>query len=121
MENKKFTFDLFPSPLAICRLHAKAPFPGWATDSEMLILMRVPDEICVICAEIVVPKGIIAEREMRALRIRGPLDFSLVGVMASIAKLFADANISIFTFSTYDTDYFLVKDKDLDRALAALY
>ena len=121
MEEKKFVFDLFPSTLAIGRQHAKSPFPGWVKDSELIVLIRTPEEVCVICAESVVPKGIPAERGMRALKIRGPLELSMVGVMASVSKTFADANIPIFTISTYDTDYFLIHDKDLDKALAALY
>lgn len=121
MENKILTFDLFSASYAICRLHAKAPFPGWVTDSEIILLTRTPDEVSVVCAEILVPKGIIAERDMRVMRIKGPIDFGVIGILSSVSKLFADTNISIFAFSTYDTDYFLVKEKDLNKALAALY
>jgi hypothetical protein len=48
------------------------------------------------------------------------LDFSLVGVLASLALPLAQAGVSIFTLSTYDTDYLLVRQVDLDRATQAL-
>ena len=121
MENKKFTLDLFPAAMAVCRMHAKAPFPKWPEESEILLMMRTPEEVTVVCAEVLVPKGIIAERDFRILKIHGPLDFNIIGIIASMTKILAEANISVFAFSTYDTDYFMVKEKDLDRALAVLY
>lgn len=121
MEDYKFTFELFPALMAISRLHPKAPFPSWAKDSEFTVMTRTPDEVSIICAEIVVPKGIIAERGYKLLRIKGPLDFSLIGVLSSVLTILADAKISVLAFSTYDTDYIMVKENDLERALAALY
>ncbi len=121
MENKKLTLDLFPALMAVCRMHAKAPFPKWPEESEILVMVRSPEEVSVVCAEVLVPKHIIAERAFRIFKIHGPLEFELVGIIASITKIMAEANISVFVFSTYDTDYFMVKDKDLDRALAVLY
>ena len=54
------------------------------------------------------------------MKVEGPLDLSLTGVMASLAGPLAEAGISIFAISTYDTDYLLVKAPDLDEAMAAL-
>jgi hypothetical protein len=52
--------------------------------------------------------------------VKGPLDFNLVGIIAGLSGTLADAGVSIFALSTYDTDYIMVKQPDLDRALAAL-
>jgi hypothetical protein len=52
--------------------------------------------------------------------VQGPLEFSLVGVLASIALPLARAGISIFALSTYDTDYIMVKEETLDRTVSAL-
>jgi hypothetical protein len=54
------------------------------------------------------------------LRVRGPLPLDLVGILASIADPLAEAKISIFAISTFDTDYVLVKARDLEAALGAL-
>jgi len=56
----------------------------------------------------------------RVLRVQGPLDFSLTGVLASLATPLAAAGVSIFAFSTFDTDYVLVRADALVAACAAL-
>ena len=52
--------------------------------------------------------------------MRGPLPLDLIGILASIAEPLAEAGLSIFAISTYDTDYVLVKGRDLDTAVRAL-
>jgi catechol 2,3-dioxygenase-like lactoylglutathione lyase family enzyme len=61
-----------------------------------------------------------ADRGWRLLRVQGRLDFSLVGVLAGLTTTLANANISVFAVSTHDTDYLLVRDETLDRAVMAL-
>ena len=56
----------------------------------------------------------------KAFRVKGTLDFSLVGVLSGIAALLAEHGISILAISTYDTDYVLTKAIDADRALSVL-
>lgn len=48
------------------------------------------------------------------------MDFSLVGILADISSVLASRDISIFAISTFDTDYVLVKAKNLRAAVNAL-
>lgn len=73
-----------------------------------------------VCAESAVPAGLRCERAWRALRVEGPLDFALTGVLASLALPLAEAGVSIFAISTFDTDYVLVQEENLERAVNAL-
>ena len=73
-----------------------------------------------MCAEDDVPAEERAERGYRGLAVRGPLDFSLVGIVAALATPLAAAGVSIFVVSTYDTDYLFVRDADLARAADVL-
>ena len=114
------TLNLYPGCWAVCRLAAEEQLPEWAHSEDLLALIRTQDEITVVCADERIPAGVTAERGWRVLKVQGPLDFSLVGVLASLAVPLADAGVSIFALSTYDTDYILVKDVDLDRARQAL-
>lgn len=66
------------------------------------------------------PEGAMAERGRRLLQVEGVLPFSLTGVLAAIAAPLAEAQVSIFAVSTYDTDYLLVSDADLERAIQVL-
>ena len=113
--------SLLPGGFSVCRLPASSPLPRWARrSSRFFALIRTPDELCVVCAERDVPVAVQAERGWSLLQVRGPLDFSLVGVLASLALPLAQAGVSIFSISTYDTDYLLVRQADLERAAQAL-
>lgn len=106
--------------LAVCRLPAGSPFPNWAQAGVLLVLARTVEEVSVVCEERFVPEGVTVERGWRALLVEGPLDFALVGILAQITAPLAEAGISVFALSTYDTDYVLVKENKLEGALAAL-
>ena len=113
--------SLMPGEFAVCRLPAGAPLPAWAgSSSQFYALIRTPDELSVVCAEQDVPDTIQAETGWSLLQVHGPLDFSLVGVLASLALPLAQTGVSIFALSTYETDYLLVRKADLSRAVQAL-
>ena len=109
-------------PLAVCRLEPDTGFPPWAgaLSGALSSVTRTEDELSVICQERAVPRGVLCERGWRALKMEGPLDLSLVGVLASVVAPLADAGVNVFVTATYDTDYVLVKDENLDLAVAAL-
>jgi len=111
---------LLRSRLAVCRLSANALLPEWAWLGDFVSFTLTPDELSVVCEERFVPPEIKAERGWSALKFHGPLDFSLIGLLASVTNVLAEANIGIFTISTYDTDYILFKEVSLDRTLATL-
>ena len=111
---------LLPSTLAVCRLPADSAFPEWARPGDLLAFLQTRQELSVICEERYVPPEIKAERGWRALEVQGPLDFTMVGVLASILDPLREAGVSILALSTFDTDYVLVKDSSLDPALLAL-
>ena len=108
-------------PVAVCRLPADAAVPGWATGpSRFLTISRTADELSITAVQASVPSELRCERDYRPIRVQGPLPLNLVGILASIANPLAEAGISIFAISTYDTDYILVKAATLDSAVAVL-
>ena len=111
------TLDVLADTYAVCKLKDTK---GIELTGELMALTATTDEISLVCAEQKVPNGCVAERGWRALRIAGTLDFSLVGILAKIADVLANAGISLFVISTYDTDYILVKEQALPDAVAAL-
>ena len=106
--------------LSICRLDAGMEVPGWPTRASFFSVTRTEDELSVVCPEEVVPEGISRERGWRALKIEGPLDLSMVGVLSSVAAPLAEAGASIFAVSTFDTDYVLLREGQLDLAFCTL-
>ena len=109
-----------PEPLAVCRVAASDAFPAWLPVRGFVSVTRTAAELSVVCAADAVPSGIRGERGWRALAVQGPLDFGLTGILASIAAPLAQAEISIFAISTFDTDYVLVKAERLGDAMEAL-
>lgn len=120
MTTRPLPLLLLDGPFAVCRLAVDAAVPTWATAGAFSSITRTPDELSVVCAEDAVPEGIKCERGWRCLRVAGTIEFSVVGVLASLTAPLAEAGISAFAVSTFDSDYLLVKDKDLPAALDAL-
>lgn len=105
--------------LAVCRLPAGDPLPTWMA-GPFVSVTRTINELTVVCATVSVPDLVTADKGWRGLRVEGPLPFSLVGVLAALSATLAASEISVFVISTYDTDYILVKDVDLVRAVVSL-
>lgn len=110
------SLSLFTESFAICRLPADAPPPAWAITGDWFALTRTYDELSIVCAEQAVPADVQHVGGWRAFKVDGPLDFGLTGVLVALAAPLAEAGISIFAVSTYDTDYVLVRAHDADRA-----
>jgi hypothetical protein len=120
MATRQQTLLVLDGTFAVCRLGGEAPIPPWATAGHFFSVTRTADELSIVCAQDAVPEGIVCERGWRCLRVAATMPFSVVGVLASLAAPLAEAGISVFAVSTFDTDYLLVREKDLERALDAL-
>jgi uncharacterized protein len=117
----RLPLELLPDTLAICRLPAEAALPAWASSpGPFLTVSRTREELSITVLQRVVPQGVRCERDYRALRVRGPLSPNLVGILLSIAEPLAEAGLSIFAISTYDTDYVLLKARDVAAGVDAL-
>ena len=112
-------FCALPGVYAVCRLSADAPMPGWAS-GPFLNITRTDDELAVVCPAERVPGDVRAERDWRVLKLVGPLPFTAVGVLASLAAPLAQSGISLLSIATYDTDYFLVKTAAYEDAVKVL-
>jgi hypothetical protein len=104
---------------AICRLAPEDPIPDWV-QGVFISITRTADELSIVCPLEYVPSNVLHSGDWRAFQVVGPLDFNLTGVMASLARPLAEAGVTIFAFSTYDTDYVFVRQRDLKRAVQGL-
>lgn len=91
------------------------------SDGEIYFITKTDEELSLVCPTEKVPANAAARDDgWRAIRIEGVLDFSLVGILAGLSRVLAEANIGIFAVSTYNTDYVLTKSACFERALSAL-
>ena len=116
----KLSLSILPETLAICRLEKDDGIPGWALGAHFVSLTRTSEELSVVCPQTQVPEEVKRDAGWRCLKVEGPLDLSATGVLASFVTPLAREGISVFALSTYDTDYLLVKQKDLEKAVMVL-
>jgi hypothetical protein len=110
-----------PDSFAVSKLRADSPIPAWATSGSLVSITRTGDELSIVCKEDDVPVDVsCCERTWRCLRVVGQIDFSLVGVLASLVNPLAEAAIPVFVLSTFDTDYLLIKAENFATAVKAL-
>lgn len=120
MKVTKFAFSLLPETLAICKLSHATRIPDWGLDGKFVSITRMADEISIVCPQDKIPQGITSDQGWRCLKVEGPFDFSATGVVASFTRPLSAAGIAILVISTYDTDYLMVREKDLEGAIQVL-
>lgn len=114
------TLRLLPGSFVVHRLHPDMAIPSAVLDSQPWFMAQTEDELSIVCHSDVFVQSEQSEPDWACFQVVGPLDFTLVGILARISDALARERISIFAISTFDTDYILVKNSDLDRALKVL-
>ena len=121
---KRPTLARVAGAFAVARLPPDAPIPAWAATGALTSATRTPDELSIVCADGALPDplpgDVRAERDFAAFRVAGTIDFAVVGLLATLTRALADARVSVFAVSTFDTDYLLVRTRDLPRARGVL-
>ena len=112
---------LLPDDYAVCRLDADEPIPDCLDAKAGIVSVTwTATETSIICPSDQAPDGAVVNTPWRCLRVNGPIDLALTGILAGLVNPLAEARVNIFAFSTHDTDYVLVPSVRLDEALAAL-
>ena len=117
----KLKISLLPEQYGVCRCDSITSLDGLLpADGEFYSVTRTAEEVSLVCREDLLPAGFPVEKNFRLFKVEGPLDFSLTGILATLLQPLADAGIAVFTISTYDTDYLLIKAERLSAAISAL-
>ncbi len=112
--------SLLPERFAISRLAADSPLPAWATQGPFFSVTRTGDELSIVTELSRVPVGVQFQPGWRVLKVHGPFVLSEIGVLAALTAPLAEAKISLFAVSTFDTDYLLLASETLPAAITAL-
>ena len=111
--------EQFPEKLAVVQLGPGAEIPKWAESSSLFSVIATARETTVICATRSVPRKATKVGPYTAFAVEGPLDPAMTGVLFNLLAPMAEAEISIFSISTFDTDWILVPIADAERAAQA--
>ena len=118
--DKKLILKLLKDKYSVCRLNKYDEIPKWIFNEEFFSITKTEEELSIVCLQDKIKDDVICEMNWKVLKIEGPLDFSLIGILSRISTLMANNNISIFAISTYDTDYILIKEESIDKAIELL-
>ena len=109
---------IIDNKLTVCKV---ADISAIDLTADFFFIGKTDEELSLVCRTADTPsKTIERDDGWRGFRIQGSLDFSLIGILSKLSGILAEHKIGIFTVSTYNTDYILVKEENLERALEAL-
>jgi uncharacterized protein len=134
VSGRRLVLSILPGFYAVCRLDAADGVPGWAGGSVpeggavagsaapagLASITRTAEELSIVCPEAAVPGDVRSERGWRCLKVQGPIEFTAIGIVASLVAPLAREGVSVFVVSTFDTDYLMVKAADLEKTVFAL-
>jgi hypothetical protein len=120
MDSKNLSLKILPDRMAVCRFDPSAPVPDWIDRSGFFSITRTEEELTIVCAETLVAKGTTSEIGWRCFKVEGPIDLSEIGIIFSLTQPLAKSAVSVFVLSTFDTDYLMVKEKDLSKTIDVL-
>jgi len=120
MDLRKLTLKILPDRMAVCRFEPSAPLPGWIDQPGFYSITRTAEELSVVCNEEHVSPGTQSEAGWRCFQLLGPFTFSEIGIISSLTQPLSESGVCVFVISTFDTDYLMVKDKDLAKTIDTL-
>lgn len=113
-------FSIVKGAFTIHRLSPDSEIPEQVLRCSFFSISRTDQELSIVCPSFIAVNSAHAEAGWSCLKVLGPLDFSLTGILANISGSLAKVGISLFAISTYDTDYILVKSEKLEDAIISL-
>jgi hypothetical protein len=111
-----YVLHRFPETLSVVGMPPGTEVPGWAESSSVFSVTATATETTIVCARRSVPTKVKRAGPFTAFQVQGPLDFALTGVLSGLLAPLAEAGISVFTISTFDTDWVLVPQDRADDA-----
>jgi hypothetical protein len=116
----KQTLKVLEETFAIHSFDADTDIPAKVFASTIYFIGKTLDEVSIVVPQSITLPSVETDFDWRVLEVLGPLNLTLVGIMSEISGVLAEAKVSIFVLSTFDTDFVLVKDAQLASAKDAL-
>ena len=114
---------ILDSTFSIVKIPPTETIPSWATKCDIFSITRTNEELSIVCPSELLPSNEEireVENDWKCIKVEGILDFSLTGILSSLANTLAENKISIFAISTFNTDYLLVKGHSIEKARVVL-
>lgn len=116
----QIALTIIDGSFSIHRLSSDAAIPADVLQQTFFAVLRSDTELSLVCSSSVPVESQRVSTGWACLKVAGPLDFNLTGIIAAISSALSAASVPVFIVSSFDTDYVLVRHTDLDQAVAAL-
>ena len=116
----KLVLSVLSETFSVHKLSPDASIPEEILKSNYYSVSKTENELSLVCSEVIEVQNLQSSKGWKCIKVKGPLDFNLTGILAGISDILAQTNISIFAISTFDTDYILVRKHDLTSATTTL-
>lgn len=120
MGEQDMQLEILDNKLKVVKLNTNETVPEVVFKQGFYSITKTNEELSIVVDENINIQSDIIEYNWRAIKIVGTLDFSLIGILSRISTILAQAEISIFAISTYNTDYILLKANQLENAIEVL-
>ena len=117
---EKLRIRLLQGTYAVCQIKDTENILNCFDEKDFFSITKTEDEISVVMLQDKIASDVKVEKDWRILKVEGTLDFSLIGILAKISGILAKNSISIFVISTFNTDYILVKEEKVEKAILVL-
>lgn len=117
---EKSALHVLDQPFSIHRLAPDAEIPPAVLACTFHWIARTDEETSIVCPSSVMVAGARTEPGWSCIKVIGPIDFAVTGLLAELSRVLAEAGISIFALSTFDTDYLLVPSSRIEEAVTSL-
>ena len=122
MKRRTLALTVLEGEYAVIQIPASNSIPAWIQNASIWSVTKTLEEYSIVCPAraVVHPDHLKVEADWRCLKVHGPFDFDEVGIISGLTSILAEHEIGVFVISTYETDYLLVKNTNLKKALKAL-
>ena len=118
--SQKLVLSVLSETFTIHKLSHDESIPEEILNCNYYSVSKTENELSLVCSEVIEVQSLQSSKGWKCIKVAGPLDFNLTGILAGISDILVKENISIFVISTFDTDYILVRTQDLSSARTTL-
>ncbi len=105
---------------AVSQISQQDKIPDWVDGEGFVSINRTDDELSLVCLQNRVPANVTTAFGWICFKFLGPFEFDDAGVLLSVIRPLSESGMGIFAISTYNGDMLLLKQEDVDSAVALL-
>ena len=120
MDSTKIVLSILEETYIIHKLDQSTNLAEELIECEFYSLSNSQEELSLVCPEQMLIQSENSSPNWKCMKVAGPLDLKLTGILAGLSDTLSRAKISIFAISTFETDYILIQKQVLETAKSAL-